>query len=201
MKNTNICKQIIECAKKFEMKLRNKNILFVYIKNDEIKYFETIFLANNFAHLTGVKHKCRSSYEFYDKSISGKLSIRDFDVPVDGVVEQKLSVLLQLLDIPKAAKMLGDFNDSKMLLYTEKIIGNIYGCMGFVLEGKYSIPNTILKIDIRDLVNQPVSRVLAVFVKDKNCQYYDKPSYVAKGVDVEELLKNSVFDQLFDRVA
>ena len=45
------------CGKNISKNLLNKNILYIYIKNKEIKHIETLFTASNFKHLTGLKYK------------------------------------------------------------------------------------------------------------------------------------------------
>ena len=55
---------------------------------------------------------------------------------------------------------------------------------------KYFVPNTLLKEDVRNLTNHPQERILAVFKKAINEQYYLINSYLAKGVDLEKILSN-----------
>ena len=53
------------------------------------------------------------------------------------------------------AKMVEEYNFIKSLLYTEKLARNITACLGFIRDGEYYIPNTVLKGDIRDITKRP----------------------------------------------
>ena len=100
----------------------------------------------------------------------------------------KLSILPQLMKIQTCAKMVGIYDHKKSVLYTEKIAGNIYACMGFIKENDYYIPNTALREDIRDISVQPQKRVLAIFKKNIPQKFYDEiPCYLAKKVDISIL--------------
>ena len=48
----NIIKQ---AALLYDKNLLNKNILFIYLKNNKIEYYEVTFLREHFKHLIGVK--------------------------------------------------------------------------------------------------------------------------------------------------
>ena len=57
----NIIKQ---AAILYEKNLVNKNVLFIYLKNNKVEYYEVTFLEEHFKHLTGVKTNL-NAYEFF----------------------------------------------------------------------------------------------------------------------------------------
>ena len=60
-------------------------------------------------------------------------------------------MLPEMVNIHKIARMIGSYDQSKVLLYTERLVGSVRGCMGFVTEGDYYVPNTVLREDIRKI--------------------------------------------------
>lgn len=60
--------------------------------------------------------------------------------------------------------------------------------MGFIFDSKISeyVPNTVIQEDIRDLVSNQV-RVIAVYRKDINADYYDEITYIARGIDLTSI--------------
>ena len=60
-----------------------------------------------------------------------------------------------------------EYSSTKSLLITDKIIGTITICLGFVYETENSfyVPNTVLREDIRDVTKHPQNRILAIFEK------------------------------------
>lgn len=182
-------KIITECAKEYHTYLENKNLAFVFGSPPKAEFFEASFLPRNFLHLTGVTmtNKVSGSSDFYKKALKGRLSPNDFSVCNNGTTDIKLMVLPKLVKIHSNAKMIGDYNSSKSVLYTEKLAGNITACLGFVRDGNYYIPNTALKEDIRDITAKPQQRVLAIFKKPIKQPLYNELCYIAKGVVLEEV--------------
>ena len=68
-----------------------------------------------------------------DRCLKRSLSPLDFSMPDSGTVEMKLSVLPRMLKISSAAKMIGEYDLSKSLLYTEKLAGNVSAFKIFVI--------------------------------------------------------------------
>ena len=198
-------KIITECAKAYRENLLNKNLLFLYGAPSKPEYFETSFQAGNFLHLTGVKSSNGRPLQpknFYDRSISGQLSPSDFTMSQDGTTETKLSILPQLMQIHCHAKMVGNYDHSRPILYTEKLTGGASGCLGFKQKGKYYFPNTALREDIRDISVHPTKRVLAIFKKDVTEELYTTLCYTAKKLDISSIklpdsLKQKLDPQVF----
>lgn len=190
MKKEAAIKIITSCAKSYKNNLENKNLLFIFGDLQTPEYFEASFLPRNFLHLTGiklVKGRIVSSKDFYDRCLNGKLSPDDFYMAQNGTTDMKLSVLPQLMNLHLCAKMVGDYDNTKSLLYTEKIVGNIFACVGFIHENGYYIPNTALREDIRDITISPQKRVLAIFRKDIKQKLYETICYTAKKVNILQL--------------
>ena len=185
MKKEEAIKIMSECAKRYHDNLEGKNVLFLFGSPQCPEFFEVTFLPRNFQHLTGVELMGRitSSVDFYDRCRKERLNTSDFAMPPRGMAEVKLTVLPQLMSIHKSARMVGDYNNSKPVLYTEKLAGNITACMGFIHGNKYYMPNTALKNDIRDIVGQQ-KRVIATFRKSVKALTYAELCYAAKGIDL-----------------
>lgn len=202
MKKEKAIKIITDCAKIYNENLENKNLLFIFGTEKSPEYFEASFLPRNFLHLTGVKileDRIFGSVDFYERCLRGKLSPSDFSFAQDGTTEMKLSILPQLMKIQTCAKMVGVYDYTKSVLYTEKLAGNIYACMGFIKENNYYIPNTALREDIRDISVRPQKRVLAIFKKEISQKLYDTtPCYFAKKIDVSLLILSDNLKQKFD---
>ena len=151
-----------------------------------------VFHRSNFLHLTGLKlnkKKVSSAINFYSKCLDGRLSEDDFVLSKDGSTVQKLEVLADMMNIKKSASMIGDFTDAGPKLYSEKIAGNIYACMGFICD-KYSnlnVPNTLLKKDIRAVSSKPQKKIYAVFSKGYSEEEYTTIEKCDKSIEIEKI--------------
>ena len=108
----------------------------------------------------------------------------------DGTTVQKLQVLPKLMTKNLSAKMIGGYKDTAVLLHTEKVVGSISACMGFVYEreiGYYS-PNTVLQKDIRDATRNCYARIISIFQKMTSEDQYSTPVYVANGIDCSDII-------------
>lgn len=178
-------KIILDCAEKYKNNFLNKNVLFICSSNSgQIMFMEAAFLSQNFRHMTGVKFEKDKELEpkvFYDLAVSKRLSTKQILMNPDGTTELKLTVLPMLLDSNMSARMIGDYNSYNPKLVTEKLVGGIRGCMGFVLDqdiGFYA-PNTVLNMDMRDYITNQ-RRILAIFKKNINDCNYEELVYMAK---------------------
>lgn len=178
---------ITSCAKTFEEELCGNNVLFVYKHNGQINVFETCFMQQNFLHLTGIRY-CGSSKNFFRECRERKLATDSITLEKDGTTELKLRVLPQLVRINKTARMIGQYDNSKTLLVTHKLVGGVCGCIGFIQDGPFYIPNTALNEDIRDISKKPCGRILATFTKERDQSLYQKTTYTAKDIDISSIL-------------
>ena len=92
-----------------------------------------------------------SSLDFFNFCIDGRLKESDIFFSERGTTNQKLSVLPMVFKNPSlSASMMGDYNNSHPLLYTEKVVGGVKRALGFKDvsgQGDY-VPNTLLEGDI-----------------------------------------------------
>lgn len=102
-----------------------------------------------------------SVIHFYEKCLDKRLTENDFYFAKDSSTYQKLSILEHMMNIKQNATMIGYFTDHGVKLFTEKAVGNICGCIGFVNDRNtgLNVPNTLLKKDIRDVVASPVQKI------------------------------------------
>jgi hypothetical protein len=185
-----------KAAEMYRDNLEDQKVLFLYgvpsdvkkqLQTEEkilssIQGYEAAFHRYNFLHLTGVrlnKNSTASAIHFYQKCLDKRLTEDDFSFAKDGSTSQKLDILESMMLIKKNVTMIGEFTDKGPKLFTEKVAGNVCGCIGFVQDRntKLNVPNTLLKKDIRDVTAQPVYKVFAVISKHYTD---DKYSYIAK---------------------
>ena len=203
MDKKKIISTIIKSAKLYSSNLEDQKVLFVYGVPSAIKkqiqegeknikglsVYEVAFHRSNFLHLTGVKpnqDKVKSAINFYTKCIDGRLEQDDFYLAKDGTTIQKLDVLESMMNIKKTASMIGDFTDRGPKLYSEKVAGNTFACIGFV-EDKYTnlnVPNTLLKKDIRDVSSKPQQKIYAVLSKGYSESKYSIVEKCDKDIDL-----------------
>jgi len=181
---------ITTCAKEYNTYLENNNLLFLFGSQQKPDFFEAVFLPRHFLHLTGVEiaeNSASGSSDFYEKALKGQLSPSDFSLATNGTTEMKLQILPQLMKIHRSAKMVGDYNFTKSILYTEKLVGNITASLGFVRDGEYYVPNTALREDMRDIAVRPQSQMLAILRKSVEQSQYDELCYTAKGLTLQNI--------------
>ena len=180
---------ISECAKLYKDNLQNKNIMFVYYTGKKIDYIETKFTASNFLHLTGLKllNKKITAGNFINQILAHRISKKDITEKEDGTTKLKLQVLHRLMNIHKNAKLIGDYNNNRIYLFSQKIIGDTYSCMGIIQKNNYFICNTVLKEDIRKLiVNQ--KKIICILTKNIPDLKYKKITYI------NEKYKDKIFE-------
>jgi len=181
-----VLEKIHRCAVLYKDNLLGKNILFVASDKSSMSMFEAIFLARNFLHFTGVGSNLKSTM-FFNAALHNKLNRRDITISSGGLTELKLDVLPTLMSIHIIARMVGNYDNSKSLLVTDKFAGTHTAVMGFKEDGGYFYPNTVLNEDLRNLTVSPRQRVVATFVKIRKDLVYTELSYIAKGIFVEDI--------------
>ena len=152
--------------------------------------YEVVFHRGNFLHLTGVKLnkiEVSSAIHFYEKCLDNRLTENDFTFPKDGSSGQKLDILESMMGIKRCATMIGEFTDRGPMLFTEKVAGNIRGCIGFVKDRntKLNVPNTLLKKDIRDITRKPMQKIYAILSKDYTADTYTNLEKIDKDIDFD----------------
>lgn len=190
-------KTISKCLIEYDKNLRNKNVMFIVEYRDKsIKKEEVYFPRTSYYHLTGIimydkEGKRVNSYKFYNLLKDKRINLNEYTIKnKDKTTELKLQVLPQLMKLDRIANMIGDFENSNLFLQTKKIAGNVNCCMGFVKDSKLKIyvPNTSLKMDIRDITTNR-GRIIAIFKKDKNKEFYNEITYLNKNYKLKDILE------------
>lgn len=203
-------KHLFKVAKIYDVELKGKKILFVCKdKQNHAFSFETYFDSTNFLHLTGLKFnvnqsfldsynkgkglelttynpKIKYAHIFYQLCIDKRLKESDFDFDEKGFSKLKLDVIENVICKNLSAKMIGDYNGTYPKLYTEKIVGNIRSCIGFIKTNNKYAPDTLLKLDMRGIV-KGTSQIIATFRKNVEEEKYSELVYTAKKVDFENI--------------
>lgn len=191
-------KVISEAVKIYDNIHCNKNLLIIFGNPNKPSYIETKASVRNFFHLTGVKlnnsllNDIADKYVnildvFYSKAMQNKLSIENFDFK-DSSTIQKLQVLVNTLKISTNVKMFGDYLDIRINLKTDKIAGSVNSFLGFIKDGKYYIPNTVMADDLRKNTIEP-KKVLAILSKNVDDDKYNTIKMVGKKIDIKRLLE------------
>lgn len=191
---------IVQSANLYRTNLENQTILFVYKENYKIKYIEMIFLPSNFLHFTGINiinSDIHSSVQFYSLCLNNKLRVNDFNFKSNGTSILKLQILPQIMQLHKNAKMIGKYDNSKIYLLTDVLIGSSNMCIGAKKKADYYIPNTVLKEDIRKIVSN-YFKIIGILKKDTKELKYRNFTYVNslyKEQIMELLEKQNIFSR------
>lgn len=202
--------EIVTSAKLYEEHLLDRNMIIISYNRmvNEYSYIECEFLDKHYQHLTGVKIRPSKGAPTYNSSIGGsanfltacldgKLKQTDYKVAEDGTTPLKLAVLKEVLTFKRGKNMLGAFSGAKNKLYTERLVGNVRGCLGFVKckddpSRGIHVPNTVLNTDIRDETERADS-VVCIFEKNVNDEKYSNIAYM-KADKVGKKSKNKPVD-------
>ena len=209
---------ITKAAKMYHENLEDQKVLFLYgipaeVKKQilekqqllsTVKGYEVAFHRHNFLHLTGVRinsEKIGSSIHFYEKCLDQRLTELDFSLAKDGPTRQKLDILENMMKIKQNATMIGNFTDRGPKLYSEKVAGNICGCVGFVQDRntRLNVPNTLLKKDIRDVTARPVHKIYAVISKNYVEQKYSEVEKLDKSINLSYHLFSEEIERILER--
>lgn len=134
---------IVTCANTYNNTLCNKNFLFVYRNGAKQEKIEVSFYSRNYAHLTGINLLNMKVNLFYKQCINSKLNIKNLQLSQDGTTRLKLSILKNLICKDLSAKMICIYDRYRLKLYTDILVGNINGCIGFVKDKNgIFVPNT-----------------------------------------------------------
>jgi len=187
---------IKQSAKLYEKNLLNKNILFIYLNNNKLEYYEVTFLKEHFKHLTGVKTELNSHLFFY-KAVNNRIKLEEFDYK-DNTTGLKIDNLIKSMSLNGYAKMIGDFKHNKVYLSVSKIAGNNNLIIGFDEGNKMNYPKTLLKGDLRDYTLNKPHRIVGILTKDLNEHKYKEITYLAKNIRVERFLKDKNLSRILN---
>ena len=155
---------VLNCSKIYHKNLENRNVIFIYQKEyKKYDYIETNFFPTI------------------------------FEFKSNGTTQKKLEILSAIMQIDKKARIIGDYNSQKVYLSTEKLIGSVNMCLGFIKENNYYIANTALKEDIRNIVEEQ-RRILLVLKKNIKDKKYSEIIYKSKNVE------NTKFDEILTKL-
>ena len=188
----NIIKQ---AALLYDKNLLNKNILFIYLKNNKIEYYEVTFLREHFKHLTGVKTKL-NAYEFYYRAKNNRLRIKDFDYK-DNTSALKINNLIKAMDLCSFSKMIGVFKHNKVYVSLKKVTGNNNLILGFDEGESINYPKTLLKGDVRDYTRK-VYRIIGILSKNLSDKKYNTLNYIAKNINAKRFILNNELKNIID---
>ena len=172
---------VFTAADEYKANLLGHSLLFICSgRNKAIYALEVTFDSSNFKHLTGFKTSIAPNH-FLQLCLDRRLKETDFDFAEDGTTPWKIDVLSRMVKKNLSANMIGIYNRSQPLLFTERIAGNISACMGFCKTGEKNrfVPNTVLKGDIRSLVHH-ADRILITYRKKRHEPNYQEIVYAAK---------------------
>lgn len=186
---------IVKAAKNYEEKLRDKHFMVVYRNKNEVCSCNVGFRDMNFLHITGVKTNL-SAQQFYEACLTGKLSIRDFEIDKKGKVQQKLAVLPYLSELLYNNCMIGNFINNGVVIKADYFVGDTRSVIsvGFRFRKTVDIPVTLYHEDIKKL-SMPTCKVIAIFSKSYKSKTYEDCTYLAKECEISKL-PNSIKEML-----
>lgn len=180
---------LFRCAEIYDKTLLKKNLLIVMRAKNNINAIEVRFPPDAYEHLTGVDvANGISANHFYSLCVDKRLSPKHFEFKADGTTRLKLDVLEPLLKLTSSVKMVTDYNNRRPKLQADKLAGGVNACLGLMLEdnGRFYKPRTVLKADIRD-EGDLIEQVLFIIEKNKDEEFYNNITYIAKKVDLKTL--------------
>lgn len=180
--------RVFSAATEYKNNLVDQSLLFICTdKHKRAYHLEVTFDASNFLHMTGFETSVKPQH-FFEMCLDRRLTENDFEFSDDGTTPLKMIALPKLVKKNLSANMLGDYNMAQPKLYTEKIAGGVYACVGFIRTGKYGryVPNTVLEGDIRKKVKQ-ADRIVLTYRKKRGEEKYSEIVYAAKKVDWNKL--------------
>ncbi|MEG0710085.1 MAG: PBECR4 domain-containing protein [Longicatena sp.] len=200
MINKNDYATVLRCAKQYKKELADTKMLFVYENRHtkEYGYFEATFLASNFKHLTGIIYPFKNeekdtvdstdgAVHFLNLALRKRLDINKCKYKSDGTTQIKLQILQMIMNIKKTARMIGDFNHSKLHIMADKMCGSVVATLAFTKnEIGYYCPSSALREDIRNLVTDFHS-IIAIYQKDINNDTYTRVCYESQKLDHTKL--------------
>lgn len=195
LSNKEALKIIVEAAKNYDIKLRDKHFLIVYQERNIMKTACVGFRDMNFLHLTGVKTRL-SAQLFYSAAVISKLSEKDFSLDTNGKAQQKLAVLPYLHELFFHNCMIGNFINSGIYIKADYFVGDTKAVLsvGVRYGKKVDMPVTLYNENVKTL-SKPVYKVLAIFAKNYNESKYDACTYLSKG---QQLDKMRILDETVD---
>lgn len=190
---------VLKCAELYKNELLNTNVLFIYENRRTKKYEseEVTFLASNFKHLTGVLYShndknqeeetTEGAVDFFNLALKKRLNINKCKYKSDGTTTIKLQILSSIMNIKKTARMIGDYNHSRLHIMADKMCGSISTTLAFTRSKTNELyPSSTLREDIRKLVTE-FHTVIAVYQKSIHDSEYTDCCYKSKKYSTSKL--------------
>lgn len=156
-------------------------------------------MATNFKHVTGiiypkqnlpvtdVNDKIGQAEHFFDLALMKRLNRENCKYKKDGTTSLKLQILVNIMNIKKNARMIGDYNQSRLHIMADKMCGSVVATLALTHDREYGLcPSSTIKDDIRNLVRQYHS-VIAIYQKKPGQELYEIPSYSSAKFDKERI--------------
>ena len=199
-----IIKRICESAIRYKENLLNKNVIFIFEnkKSQNIDFIEAAFYDTYYLHLTGMKYY-KNARTFFRDCLNNKISPHNIKMRKAPFTQLKLQVLENAMAINKSAKRIGNFNNNKVNITIEKVIGNTYYCIGFSnLDSKnkklkYYYPKTLLQENLKNNIIDD-NKIIAILSKNKNQKLYNKITSLSKETTLVRLKENDLVEGLID---
>ena len=105
--------------------------------------------------------------------------------------------------ISKSAKRIGDYNNNKVNINIEKVIGSTYYCLGFSNLNsnnkiiRYYYPRTLLQENLKNNIIDD-NKIIAILSKNKNQKLYNEITYLSKEATLLRLKENEKVKNLID---
>lgn len=183
----------ISAARLYRDNFVGKRLLFLLTdKHKRVTSLEVGFDASNFQHLMGLKSSNTnwSHLDFYNFCIDGRLKESHIEFADQGTTNQKLSVLPHVFkNASLSASMMGTYNNSHPLLYTERLVGGTKWALGFRDVSGFGdyVPDTLLEGDIRNNIREAY-RIIATYVKNTDEDCFSQLVYRARKIEYERLI-------------
>ena len=112
-----------------------------------------------------------------------------------------MDIIIDMMSICRNATMIGNFIGNGPRLYSEKVAGNVFGCMGFVKDKKsgINVPNTLLKRDVRDVTAEPRKKIFAVLTKGYREEKYQTWEKTDKSIQGEHMRFSPEIEAMIQR--
>lgn len=191
---------ILRCAEMYKKELLDTNVLFIYQnrKTKRYEYIEATFLAANFKHLTGITYPKKNENKneqdntdgaahFFNLAVNRRLDILKCNYKNDGTTALKLQILPMIMNIKRTARMIGDYNGSRMHIMADKMCGSYAATLALVNDRRYGYsPSSTIRDDIRNLVSE-YHPIYAILQKSINESHYNRIFYKSKKFDCDNM--------------
>ncbi len=184
---------LVRAARDYRDNLLNRNVLLVGVSGEEVRCLQLRFFARHFMHLTGVRtSRPMRSVDFFHRCVDGRISEHDLRDDVRGLSEVKLEAARAMFQSDLSATSFGEVNGARLYVGAEGYAGNAWACLGFVRDGAWYDPMTLLRSPVSDEVSRSGRyRVVAVFSKEIRERNFGLPERLSfsDGDDWDEIGK------------